>query len=274
MKDMIWRFPTWLLNGVWWLVMHWQYLNTFFPTCIFECSNKDCLWVTGCPYIRWWPSLGAPAGVHHWWPHTVSHCTPHTAVWCPPCWRCALAQWPWCRWLQRARHPFPRSCLVTQPGDPPSAPSTNHLWILQKSLHAFSPQNFFGDLSQVNRSVFLPNNCKIQQKCAKRSLSLQVLSAYMKMTVKPLLQNYHLENLKNIPLSLSTYVSASLSHTLLSCLSSSSLFSFLFKLFVLPFFIITIIFRCFWLSLWISLFGLVSPACVFLNWYHLFSCID
>ena len=107
MKDMIWRFPTWLLNGVWWLVMHWQYLNTFFPTCIFECSNKDCLWVTGCPYIRWWPSLGAPAGVHHWWPHTVSHCTPHTAVWCPPCWRCALAQWPWCRWLQRARHPFP-----------------------------------------------------------------------------------------------------------------------------------------------------------------------
>ena len=36
-----------------------------FPTCIFECSNKDCLWVTGCPYIRWWPSLGAPAGVHH-----------------------------------------------------------------------------------------------------------------------------------------------------------------------------------------------------------------
>ena len=142
--------------------------------------------------------------------------------------------------------PFsPRSCLVTQPGDPPSAPSTNHLWILQKSLHAFSPQNFFDDLSQVSRSVFLPNNCKIQQKCAKRSLSLQVLSAYMKMTMKPLLQNYHLENLKNIPLSLSTYLSASLSHTLLSCLSSSSLFSFLFKLFVLPFFIITIIFRCF-----------------------------
>ena len=133
---------------------------------------------------------------------------------------------------------------MTQPGDPP--PSTNHLWILQKSLHAFSPKNFFGDLSQVSRSVFFsPNNCKIQQKCAKRSLSLQVLSAYMKMTVKPLLQNYHLENLPNIPLSLSTYLSASLSHTLLSCLSSSSLFSFLFKLFVLPFFIITIIFRCF-----------------------------
>ena len=247
MKDMIWRFPTWLLNGVW-SVMHWQYLNTCLPTCIFECSNKDCLWVTGCPYIRWWPSLGAPAGVHHWWPHTVSHCTPHTAVWCPPCWRCALAQWPWCRWLQRARHPFPPElpCDATRwPStfDQPPVDSP------EKLTRVFPSKLLWWSVTGEPLCFFFQNaKCKIQQKCAKRSLSLQVLSAYMKMTVKPLLQNYHLENLKNIPLSLSTYISASLSHTLLSCLSSSSLFSFLFKLFVLPFFIITIIFCCFWFS--------------------------
>ena len=199
MKDMIWRFPTWLLNGVW-SVMHWQYLNTFFPTCIFECSNKDCLWVTGCPYIRWWPSLGAPAGVHHWWPHTVSHCTPHTAVWCPPCWRCALAQWPWCRWLQRARHPFPPElpCDATRwPStfDQPPVDSP------EKLTRVFPSKLLWWSVTGEPLCFFSPNNCKIQQKCAKRSLSLQVLSAYMKMTVKPLLQNYHLENLKNIPLS-------------------------------------------------------------------------